>query len=498
MKIIRPQEGFQEEFLASAADIAIGGGSAGGGKTFVSIIEPIRHKNNAGFRAIFFRRTSPQITNAGGLWDESNKIYPSLNAKSNETDRLWTFKSGATVKMSHLQYEKDVFSHQGSQYALIVFDEVTHFTENQFWYMVSRNRSTCGVRPYIRATCNPDPDSFIARLIEWWIDPITGFPIPERSGKLRYFIRDNGNMIWGDTKDEVIAQAPYIFEKFGPEIDPYDLIKSITFIPGSIYENKALLQANPEYLANLMAQDETIKAQLLDGNWKIRTDNLSLFDYSGINDVFTNFIQQPINIKKYITCDAARFGRDLCVVMAWHGWEVVGITIIKKSDVHDIISAIEDARKRFNIQKSNTLIDQDGVGAGTVRMGGYLGFSGGDVPKKVKGLKENYKNLKTQCFYYLAQEKVNTGAIKINVNNECCIVDGVRSSTIKMGSKVVNIADLIKADLQAIKRKDPDNEGKFQINTKEEQKNILGRSPDFGDTLMMRSFFDFRAEITYL
>jgi hypothetical protein len=75
-----------------------------------------------------------------------------------------------------------VYDWQGAQIPLICFDELTHFRAHQFFYMVSRNRSTCGVRPYIRATCNPDADSWVANFLAWWIDPETGFPIPERAG----------------------------------------------------------------------------------------------------------------------------------------------------------------------------------------------------------------------------------------------------------------------------------------------------------------------------
>lgn len=74
--------------------------------------------------------------------------------------------------------------------------------------MMSRNRSTCGVRPYIRATCNPDADSWVAELIAWWIDQDTGYPIPERSGRIRYFIRYDDKMIWGDTRQELVSKFP--------------------------------------------------------------------------------------------------------------------------------------------------------------------------------------------------------------------------------------------------------------------------------------------------
>ncbi len=92
--------------------------------------------------------------------------------------REWRWPRAGKIKFSHLQFETTVYDWQGAQIALICFDELTHFTAHQFFYMVSRNRSTCGVKPYIRATCNPDADSWVADFLAWWIDRETGLPIP--------------------------------------------------------------------------------------------------------------------------------------------------------------------------------------------------------------------------------------------------------------------------------------------------------------------------------
>ncbi len=149
-----------------------------------------------------------------------------------------TFKSGAKITFSHLQYEKDAYSYQGSQIPLICFDELTHFTENQFFYLLSRNRSMCGIKPYIRATCNPDADSWVKQFIQWWIEEDTGLPIRERDGVVRYFFRDSGEIIWGDTREELMETY---------NMNNYE-IKSATFIHASVYDNKILLETNPEYL----------------------------------------------------------------------------------------------------------------------------------------------------------------------------------------------------------------------------------------------------------
>ena len=255
---IRPQAGPQEQFLATPADIAIYGGAAGGGKTYGLLLESLRHVGNAQFGAVIFRRTSPQVRNEGGLWDESAKLYPQLGATPRETTLEWAFPSGASVKFAHMQYESDRFDWQGAQIPLIGWDELTHFSAAQFWYMLSRNRSSCGVRPYVRATCNPDADSWVAALIAWWIDQDTGLPIPERAGRLRWFVRVNDELVWADFRGELIERYP--------ELPP----KSLTFIPAKLTDNPALMASNPEYMANLLALPYVEREQLLGGNWKVR------------------------------------------------------------------------------------------------------------------------------------------------------------------------------------------------------------------------------------
>jgi terminase large subunit-like protein len=172
------------------------------------------------------------------------------------------------IKFSHLQFETTVYDWQGAQIALICFDELTHFTAHQFFYMVSRNRSTCGVRPYIRATCNPDADSWVANFLAWWIDPENGFPIPERAGILRYFIRVSEKIVWADRPDDLTQYLPRL-EDLPPGVDPPSPI-SVTFIPATVFDNPALTRVNPEYYAWLLSLPLLERERLLAGNWKIR------------------------------------------------------------------------------------------------------------------------------------------------------------------------------------------------------------------------------------
>lgn len=263
---IKPQPGPQTAFLSSPADIVIYGGGAGGGKTWGLLMEPLRHVGNPGFGAVFFRRSTVQIRNEGGLWDESTTLYPLLNAEPKEHTLSWTFPSGASVSFAHLEHDKTRFNWQGSQIPLICFDELTHFSAVQFWYMVSRNRSMCGVRPYIRATCNPDADSWVAGLISWWIDQDTGLPIAERSGVLRWFVRVGEDLKWADNPADLEQYTMINEDGQTVPIPP----KSLTFIPAKLTDNKALMAADPGYMASLLALPMVERERLLGGNWKIR------------------------------------------------------------------------------------------------------------------------------------------------------------------------------------------------------------------------------------
>jgi predicted phage terminase large subunit-like protein len=255
---IKPQKGPQEDFLKTKADIALYGGGAGSGKSFALLLEPLYQFKNPLFGAVIFRRNSVQVRNEGGLWDESTSLYMPLKAHPREAYLEWIFKSGMRVKFSHLENEKSVYDWQGSQIPLIGFDELTHFTEKQFWYMMSRNRSMSGVPGRIRATTNPDADSWVRKLVDWWIGE-DGYPIKERSGKIRWFIRQDDTLVWADTREALV-------EKYGDQQQP----KSFTFIAALIHDNKILMEKDPNYLSNLMALSRVERLRLLGGNWNVR------------------------------------------------------------------------------------------------------------------------------------------------------------------------------------------------------------------------------------
>ena len=317
-----------------------------------ALLAPLAWTHLRDFRAVFFRRTTVQVRSPGGLWDASQDLYRYVGGVPSSGFLRWTFPSGASVTFAHLEQKDTHFDWQGSALALIVFDELCHFEEEQFWYLQSRNRSTCGVRPYTLATCNPDPDSWVATLISWWIDQETGLPIPERAGVLRYFTRWQGETFWGDDKQAVRVQLPP-----GTPI-PDEQIQSLTFIPGKLEENVILEHADPAYRGKLMAMTRVNRARLLDGNWKIRADAGSYFRRSDcrIIDTVPNDIvtwTRRWDLAATEPCEASPDPDFTC-----------GLKMGRRKDGRFVVADCELVRKRANDVRAlvKRVAQNDGVG----------------------------------------------------------------------------------------------------------------------------------------
>jgi predicted phage terminase large subunit-like protein len=253
------QPGPQRAAAESEADIIFYGGAKGGGKSYWGLWESAKFFDLPGHNSIIFRRTIPELTGQGSLWEESFKLYPLLGGEPTESKRRWRFPSGSQVSMHHLQHVADAYAWNGKNIGDVFFDELPFFEEEQFWIILSCQRSSIGgydARPRVRASMNPDPDSWVLQFVEWYIDE-AGYAIPERSGVVRWFGRSNGKLVWFESKADAVAAG-------------IKLPKSFTFIAAKLWDNPALMEARPEYLANLQALPPVEQARYLGGNWKIR------------------------------------------------------------------------------------------------------------------------------------------------------------------------------------------------------------------------------------
>lgn len=238
---------------------------------------------------------------------------------------------------------------------------------------------------------------------------------------------------------------------------------------------KALVQDNPymesNYIDNLHElKDKTKKERLLYGNWNYDDDPAKLMEYDNITNLFTNTFITGIGDEGFISADIARFGDDLTVIMVWKGWRVVEIKSYEKTSIVDSIRIITNIAEKYKIPRSHIIVDEDGLGSGVVDGLGCKGFVANSTPIEVKGKKENYNNLKSQC-YFILSEKVN--------NNE-----------IYIDCKDTSIVEKITEELEVVKQKDIDKDNKMAVISKDKVKALIGRSPDYSDCLMMRSYLD--------
>ena len=224
------------------------------------------------------------------------------------------------------------------------------------------------------------------------------------------------------------------------------------------------------YIENLKKLDENSKQRLLYGNWEFDNDPSKLLDFNTIVDLFTNTAEK--NETTYISCDVARFGMDKTIIMVWKGLQVIHIEAIDRTSTKQVVERLIDLSDRYQVRRSHIVIDEDGVGGGVVdNLEDCKGFVNNSSPVvNSEGTKPNYANLKTQCAFEFAR-LAQLGKVGISTDNP-------------------QFKELIIQEVEQLKQKNIDNEGKIALVSKDEIKESIGRSPDFLDAIIMRMVFE--------
>ncbi len=277
-EVIRPQKGKQELAMKTKADVLIYGGAAGSGKSRLLLMKPLEHMDDPNFTGVFFRKTVKNLEGAGGLWPEGWKLYQQFGVHKRDQAKEYIFPSGMKVAMTYLARDEDAEeNHQGLQYSFVGFDELTHFSQFQFLYLIGRLRSDSDADSFCMASCNPDPDSWVLNWVDWYLNE-DGDPLEERCGQIRYFVIKDEMPRFADTAEELAEQYPeicYVEDNDGEQI--YVPPMTFCFINGTIFDNPALIKANPSYLSKLKGQSEVNRRRLLDGNWYARPEGANYF-----------------------------------------------------------------------------------------------------------------------------------------------------------------------------------------------------------------------------
>jgi hypothetical protein len=235
--IWRPNPGPQTDFLSDSCDWVLYGGAAGGGKSDALLMDALGQVDDGAYQAILFRKSYPDLEE---LITRSKEIYTALGARWNKTEKTWTFPSGATIKFRYIERDDDARNYQGHQYQWVGFDELTHFTEWQWWYMRSRNRARRpGQKCYMRATCNPD-----GKGLHWVKAMFVDATTP-------------GQVLTREIKDPVTGEVVKIRQRF---------------IPARLSDNPIL--ARTGYGAVLASLPEAERKALLEGDWDAYTGSV--------------------------------------------------------------------------------------------------------------------------------------------------------------------------------------------------------------------------------
>lgn len=289
----------QSWFLSSDANIIVYGGAMGGGKSYCGLLRHLRWVDDPQYRGYVVRKQQTSIMVAGGLFDEAYGLYKAFDpdVKPNKKAMTFTFSSGAVVAMGHCETNEDAEKWRGRQVSACMIDEATQLLEDHVLVILSRLRSKAKMVPNLFLTCNPSPDSFVRRWVDWWLIPKgeenAGRADPLKDGKIRWFIRQNNEMIWADTREELL-------NTYGSHVLPL----SLQFISATIYDNPPLIKSNPGYLANLQGLKRVKQERDLWGNWDIREESSGYFK--------KDWLGEPIN------------PHDMDIIKRVRAWDLAG------------------------------------------------------------------------------------------------------------------------------------------------------------------------------
>lgn len=442
-------------WLDDTTDDLVYGGAAGGGKSFLAGIALTMTALQYPGARLFLGRKELKTLMLTSYVTLTQKVFPIFDLKQ---DRDWKldgkynaihFTNGSLINLLDLAYSPadplyDRFgSHEYTRGWIEEASEVDFKAYDVLKSRVGRHNDLNGVKIKSKLGLSLNPSQ------EW---PYRLFYSP-----------------WKKAGKPVALDKPLV--SFAAMVDGVLIERTFVFI-------QALYKDNPftagEYMKNLATiVDPVLKQRLMDGNWEYASAQDTLFDAQTIADLYVARIKEENEY--FMTVDIARTS-DKIVRTIWKGWDAVRINHKTNVPITETVDDVRTDADMYGIPRENILYDGDGVGLtfGDL-LPGTLAFHGGAAPFGRVGetnVRENYENLKSQCAYHLSQK--------------------ARERKVRVSEVDIEVRELLSQELSQIKRRDAEKDGKLKITKKEDMKAALGRSPDFADTFIMRSYFDLR------
>lgn len=425
MKLLIKQEHAVYYLKDNITNEVLYGGAAGGGKTSLGCLWLIEQcQRYPGSRWLMGRSKLKTLkeTTLNTFFDEAKRLGVTNQFLYNAQSGVIYFKNKSEIVLKDLfSYPSDPnFDSLGSLEITGAFIDECNQISYKAWQIVkSRIRyklKEFKLRPKILGTCNPSKN--------WTYKE---FYKPKRDG---------------------------------------DILKTRAFVQALPTDNPHLPQS---YLDSLLSLDDASKQRLYYGNWEYDNDPAKLINYDSIIDLWKNEHVKATG-KRSISADIARFGSDAGVIYVWDGCVELESVTLPTSSITDTAKKIRELANKWGVPMSKVVADEDGVGGGVVDILRCVGFINNSKAVKEEGKTVEYSNLKSQCYFHLAN-KINKGEIRLtNTENYEKIIE----------------------ELEQVKQHNADKDGKLSILPKDKVKELIGRSPDYSDALMMREYLELR------
>ena len=435
-----PQKGPQTLFLQTDAYEVLYGGAKGGGKSDVLLFASLRFIDNCNYKALIVRRTFPKLLEL----IERSRCFKKLGAKYNVQQKFWRFPSGAIIRFGHCENSGDENNYQGQEYQYIGFDQLEEYTEVMYNIIKAQGRTSKGLPVFIRSTANP-------------------------GGIGALFIKNR--FIDGKESNKKYYRT-YL-------VDGNEIVLSSVFIPSTVYDNKILMTNDPSYAAKLMDLPEKYRKMYLDGDWSVENDPDQLIEYNWIQlSTEEKSSRAADNTCLYAGVDIARYGDDSTCVAIIQDETLTEIREYKKIDLVQSTNIIRRLIEEENFNPNNIAIDCDGIGAGVydnLKSYGYdtVQITGGAKPPYTQDQSYQFKNTRSFIYWNL-RERIRNGNIKLYLNKELI-------------NELISVKYKISQDRM------------IQIESKEEIKKRIGKSPDLADAVCYAAavpFFNKSKEIS--